>query len=302
MSVSFMPRALGVLMFLALLPSSLAVIPDELVPQLSEEINNRVEAAVAELVNDKRVCRELWCKWPPAAVKFSPAQIEKAVNQKATGLSNEKFPDSKRSEYQSTAYKMYPLYEIGNNITLHPAGRDPVSGILREITASYVKVNITDVRLSDLPESDLVHFNLKLSQRKADEFVNAKMAQWRTYRAAYREKAREQISSQAYTAYGYIRVEGRWLPKKNYVEAKILEAKQKVRDEFEPLARIQVYLSNGLEKYSGEWMTEQAANDKRNAAGVPADGGLPPVDGDAGAGTGETETGETGAEDDFFNE
>lgn len=297
MPASYNSRALGALLLFLALPSTLAIIPDELLPKLNEDINGKVEAAVSELVNDKRVCRELWCEWPVSDVKYSPAQIEKAVDQKATAMAMEKYPDSKRSQYQSKAYSMYPLYEIGNNITLNPKSRDPVSGILREITPSYVKVNITEVRISDLPESDLVHFNLQLSQRKADEFVNAKMAQWRTYRAAFREKAREQIADKAYTAYGYIRVEGRWLPKKNYVEGKILEAKQKVRDEFEPLARIEVYLANGLEKYSGEWMTVEEADAKRNTAGVPQDGtdGVP-VDGDAGADTGE------GGEDDFFAE
>ena len=300
MPASLLHRSLVALLLAVLLPSALAI-PEELAIQLNEEIESKVEAAVAELVNDKRVCRELWCKWPPQEVKYSPAQIEKAVDQKATALAMQKFPDSQRGVYQNHAYKMFPLYEIGNNITLHPAGRDPVTGILREITPSFVKVNITEIRLSDLPESDLVHFNLQLSQRKADEFVNAKMAEWRTHRAAFRAKTREQIADKAYTAYGYIRVEGRWLPKKDYVEAKIFEAKQKVRDEMEPLARVQVYLANGLEKYSSEWMTVEEANAQRTAAGVPAGGDIPatgvaPAAGDSGTAV------DDGGEDDFFAE
>ena len=294
-------RTFATLLILGLVPGALAIIPDDLMPQLNAEIESKIESAVAELVNEKRICRELWCTWPLTNVKHSPAQIEKAVDQKAKALADQRYPESKRGDYQNQAIRMFPLYEIGNNITLNPKGRDPVTGILREITPSYVKVNITEIRLSDLPETDLVHFNIQLSQRKADEFVNAKMAQWRTLRAAFREKAREQIADKAYTAYGYLQVEGRWLPKKDYVEAKILEARQKVRDEFEPLARVQVYLAHGLVKYSGEWMTAEEAEAKRQAAGVPADGGAA-LD-DTGAGTGaEAGTGGAEEEDDFFAE
>jgi DNA segregation ATPase FtsK/SpoIIIE-like protein len=302
MRATFLAR-LGVVLFvLGLVTTSWAIIPEDLVPKLNEEINNKAETAVSELVNEKRICRELWCEWPLTEVKHSPAQIEKAVDQKATAMANQKYPDSKGAEYQQQAFKMFPLYEIGDKVTLHPAGRDPVEGILRDRTATHVKVNITDIRLTDLPESDLVHFNVQLSQRKADEFVNARMAEWRTLRAAAREQYREQIADKAYTAYGYIRVEGRWLPKKDYVEAKILEAQQKVRDEFEPLARVQVYLANNLVKYSGEWMTAEEAEAKRQAAGLPAEGTAPAGDTGAGAtGTGAGTT-DTGGDDDFFAE
>ncbi|MFT5130416.1 MAG: hypothetical protein ACI8W8_004047, partial [Rhodothermales bacterium] len=46
MPASSISRALSVLLLLLALPSTLAIIPDELLPKLSEEINGKVEAAV----------------------------------------------------------------------------------------------------------------------------------------------------------------------------------------------------------------------------------------------------------------
>ncbi|HAR66795.1 MAG TPA: hypothetical protein DCR55_11345 [Lentisphaeria bacterium] len=265
----------------------LAVVPlfgaidEELKTQLDAETGEKVDEVLRELIKPERICRENFFTWPLTAATNTREAILKAARQKGRDFADKKVPKSDEYKLITQSRKLFPLYRTGQRVTLHPiVGPSPLEGTIRGVTERIVRVGNYDVRILDLPENEQAFFNAVLAQQKASEYEARRASEIRTRRARVRREAEKAYLKSMYEASGYVQVNGKWIPIQEYVLGIIEKAREDLRKKLAPLAEIQIYLQNGLEKYNGDWMSREEAEERRAGEG----GGDFEVDGESAEG------------------
>lgn len=271
-----MPKRL--LLFFCCLPSLFADLDPEFQQKLDAAVEARIDEVVNVLINPERICRENFFEWPLKAPAHTPEKIIKTAKSRADKLAQDRYPDSLKIKIIDRSLALFDIYRVGKRVTLHPTSMPaPIEGVIRKLGKGTVQMGAIEIQISDLPESEQAHFNPVLAEQLAAQYVSSEWSKVRAARNKLRKRAQTEFGEKFYMASGYLQVDGRWVATSKYVQELIRSETQNLRDELRPLAIVEVYLSNGLEKYNGEWMPREEAETLRAGRaldeGVEDDGG-----------------------------
>lgn len=250
-------------LFLALLTPVRAEIPLELMEKLEAQIAVELGNAYNEFVTPEKVAIELGFPWPLDMPAKGIDGLELEIQNITTAEADKKFPETLADSYEQEAKELYRPLEVGSFVSLTRKSGDTIEGYLRELSKTELKIDNTNIPLAEFGDDELAHFDTVIRKLKVKEYVRAKMATLKEQRSAYQAQIRDDVSRNLYRDSGYILVDKEWMALRAFVDRTVAQRREQLAATLKPKAQIKVYYENDLEFYEEQWMTKEAAREKR---------------------------------------
>ena len=262
--ISFLNAAAAIVgLLLAAAQPAAANVPEELQQKLNTEVTKELDQAIAALVDPDYVARELFLQ-PPIEPPRKPLnllfeQIEVDISKSALA----KYPRAEVARFHMKAEELYPLKSPGDivEVAFKDPERKPVKGPIRSIDDTTVVIHNNPIRIDELDDPSQAYFDGRNAAIKRESYVRARTAEWEDQRRQYRDSLREARRREVLNAEGYIRIEGEWISRHEYLSQSLIERRKKLLEQLEPLAIHKVYYANGLVFFREQWMTAEEAEE-----------------------------------------
>ncbi len=237
---------------------SFAVIPEEVAASLEEQINIQLDAAANDLLDNQRLCKELYFPWPLTSPEKNEEKLQKEILKLVKQRSEEKYPITLKEQYKEDAMQQYRLYRIGGDedqIAVKLKSGEVIEGFFASRNKNELMIGRRKISIFDLDDEELAHFNQNTRELKISQYVRGKLAELKENRLNYGEKIKEEIATNLYKQYGYIQMDNTWIAKSNFIDKKLIERKGKLKKKLKPLLRTRLYYENGYVLYNDDWIT-----------------------------------------------
>ena len=143
--------------------------------KLEQVIEGRVKEEVDKKVSKKQIAAQLGMKWPVKAPPKSKEDIDAGVEKELEEEAGEKFPESKRREFEKEAEEKYRIYERGDAVEFEiRGGMGPnalVKGRLYGKTLMRLKVSSRYVLRADMTEEVCARFWEDVSEKYKNKYI-----------------------------------------------------------------------------------------------------------------------------------
>ena len=238
-------------------PPVSGALPEGMAETLELRIQSELDKVLQVLVTEKQVCEELWLTWPVEPPKKDPTEVEREIDRSIRKQSMEMFPVSLEEELEERADAKYKAFQVGEPVSFKLKHGEVVSGYLRDQRNAEVLIDNRTIKLADVDDDELAHFDEDVREMKIREYVRSSITEVKEKRIEYEQKIRAEVSQELYIDAGYIKVKGMWIAKKQFVSDQINDHKAELSGRLKPLLRTKVYYESGFMLFEDEWVTKK---------------------------------------------
>lgn len=234
-----------------------AAIPEEKAKELDAAIAKDLDKALDKLVDEKEMAElyEFQYPVPPPAMALHEVQdlVEKTLDKMAV----EKFPKSILDEGLKAEAHKFELWQPGQKVKGMTKEGKIFEGYLRSVGQTNIQIDARKYLLKDLTSETYTHLSPEESKKLRNlirkRLVNELIAQ----RARHKTEIRLDQTRIIYHAQGYIRVQGKWLPKKDFFKDRVAKERQRFSKLLAKDLKYKHYYNGGFRIYKGEWYTPE---------------------------------------------
>ncbi len=248
-----------------LLPAAHAQVPDEVVQTLKLKIDMDLEQAIKEMVKPELLAREWLGEWPIPTTSKSGGQIEDEARRMLTLEATEKFPFSLAEKFQEEARTRFKPAQRGDKVTVrYKDNRPEFSGLFRGWDGvKTLLIENQRIAKSDLTDESLAQFDEAIADTMSRRFLEQKKQELAKQRVDFMDQMREERLRQLYYQDGFMRIYGKWMPRKQFFAEKLDAYSKAMRERLRPLIQTKHYYAAGYVLYDGDWIVATEAKVRR---------------------------------------
>jgi len=222
--------------------------------ELQKEIDETVAEKIKEELDLEDICAKLKIPYPPTPLQLAPDAIEKHIKEAQDNAVAKSMGPDKTAKYEEEARKAYPLYNIGDRVSLSTKKGQAVEGIWYRTTGPYYEIGSRKVAKIDLIPDSAARLDPELNQKAIDRYVYPRKLKDNTREQAIRDRVRETLEPRLYSANGYVKRKGKWVAQKELFEDAIVWYGQKLVSKHKPEITAAIMTEAGYVKGAdGEW-------------------------------------------------
>lgn len=237
-----------------------AAVSDEEKQTLQLLINARLDEAVKDLVDEKKIAKLLFLDHPVQQPAKSLEEVDRDVAAEVKTLADTEFAGRDAAYFKREAAELYPLYKVFSTQTVEKLDGTTITEKIRDINPDGIEIGITKLHYDELSANSLVNFNKVLNANKCEAHVRQKLTHLAEDRLAYERKIRPDIERRLKYNAGYMQVEGSWVQKSTFFKSHIERVTNQYRANLLAPVTASIYYENGFVQYNGEWMRLEERN------------------------------------------
>ena len=106
------------------------------------------------------------------------------------------------------SFSLGSKYKIGDLTDVGLKNGERIRGYLRKIAKSKIMIDNQEIKIINLDDRSLAHFDPIMRDIKIKEYERGKIAELKEKKSEYSRLVRDEISHQLYVEYGYIFISG----------------------------------------------------------------------------------------------
>jgi len=228
------------------------------------EVASELESTLDALVNRERLAERYGFEYPVQPPQAEIKDVKASVDRKAAMKAREQFPDTKKAEFEAEAQEHFAPVRPGTKITVrYKDDREPYTGHLREINRFHIVVEQRQIHKSELARETLARLDKELSMKMQKAYVDKKMAEWEEARAAHQREIEDEVAREVFNDAGYIKVKGKWVPKKQFFEHLVTQRRDFLRKRLLPKLERKIFHKHGFAMYKGRALASDEVSRRR---------------------------------------